>query len=146
MMIQITRKIYQIPCIIAEVSWKFHQNPLIICWVMSGFSIEQSAWWSGSLPNSNHLFLLPHRESSIQFHHNPSIVACINEQKDKETERKTDKQINATETITSLAKEVMRSFLNLLSNNSNFIRSTWLSVDVFEIQHSGFNSHCWFYM
>ena len=42
-------------CLIA-VSWKYHHNPLIICWVMAGFPIAQPAWWSGSPAKFNSLF------------------------------------------------------------------------------------------
>ena len=36
-----------VPCIIVELSRKFHKNPLIVCWVMMAvFLIEQSPWWS----------------------------------------------------------------------------------------------------
>ena len=40
------------------------RNPITICWVLAGFLIGQSVWWSRSPPKFNHLFLLPPRTPS----------------------------------------------------------------------------------
>ena len=91
---------------IAELSWTFHQNPLIICWVLAIFPIGQSTWWSGSPSKLNHLFLLspwtPVCKMSTKSGHN-FLSYVANRQKDRQT-----KQTSATENVTSFAKEVIR--------------------------------------
>ena len=81
---QLITPIFYILCIIAELSWKFHQNPLIICWVIARFPIGQSNWWS---------------RSPLKFNLNPFIIFQVM--------LPTDKQTNVTENITFLAVVTM---------------------------------------
>ena len=45
-----------VPWIIAEISWNFHKNLLIICWVISDWTVSMVIQIA---IKSNHLFLLP---------------------------------------------------------------------------------------
>ena len=93
-----------VPYIIAKLSLKFPQNPLIICCVMARHPIGQSAWWSRSWspPKFNHLFLLP--PQTIPYNFITIHLYVLSNVANRPTNRKSHRQTNATKNIISLAK------------------------------------------
>ena len=94
MVIEITSQNMIVLCIIAELSWNFHKNPLIICCTMAQILTGQSARWSELLPKFNHFFS-PNGTPLWEFHHNLLITFWVMLQLHRQTNRPTTKIITS---------------------------------------------------